>query len=105
MSFILIYSTYPTIEEAKKISNHLLDKKLIACVNYSTISSSYHRKGEIETAEEIVGLLKTKSNNREQVKEVITQLHSYETPCIIKIPVEANTWYEERIQEETNTSI
>jgi len=89
------------MEEAEKIAKHLLQQKMIACVNYFPIKSSYWRKWNIESSEEIVSLLKTKSNNWEKVKKEIETIHPYETPCIIKINVEANDKYESWIINET----
>jgi periplasmic divalent cation tolerance protein len=74
---------------------------MIACVNYFPIQSAYWRKWQIETGNEIVSLLKTKSSNREKVKKEIEDIHPYETPCIIKIALEANQAYEDWIHKET----
>ena len=60
MKFILIYTTHKNIKEAENICNPLLKEKLIACVNYFPITSSYHWKGEIVTASEITAILKTR---------------------------------------------
>lgn len=102
MKFILIYTTHKNIEEAEKISNPLLKKKLIACVNYFPITSSYHWKGEIVTASEITAILKTKIENWDKVRSYIESNHPYETPCIIKLAeVEANDSYASWIHSET----
>ena len=106
MKFILIYTTHKNLEEAEKITNTLLAKKLIACVNYFPITSSYHWKGGIVTASEITTILKTKIENWESVKIFIEANHPYETPCIIKLAeVEANDSYTSWIQDETKSTI
>ncbi len=103
MRFTLIYTTHKTIEEAQKITDYLLKEKLIACVNFSPITSQYRWKGKIETSHEVVALLKTRLGNWNKVKEYIEKNHPYETPCIIKLAeVEANDSYASWIQEETN---
>lgn len=89
------------MEEAEKISTHLLQEKMIACVNFFPIKSSYRWKGNIESSDEIVSLLKTKSENWEKVRDEIKKIHQYETPCIIKMSVEANDEYESWIKKET----
>lgn len=101
MSFILIYVTHENEEQAKKITSYLLQKKLIACANFFPISSSYWWKGKIEHANEIVTLLKTKKENWNKLKSEIEQIHPYQTPCIMKINVEANKEYEQWINNET----
>lgn len=100
MSFILIYVTHENQENAEKITNHLLKNKLIACANFFPINSSYWWKGKIQNSKEIVSLLKTKKENWEKVKQEIIKIHPYETPCIIKINVEANEDYESWISKE-----
>ena len=103
MKFILIYTTHKSIEEAQKITDYLLNKKLIACVNFFPITSQYRWKEKIETSNEVVAILKTRINNWEMVKELVETNHSYETPCVIKLAeVEANDSYASWIQEETN---
>ncbi len=102
MKFILIYTTHKNSEEAQKITNILLKEKLIACVNFFPITSQYRWKGEIETSNEIVAILKTRTENWNKVKEYIERSHAYETPCVIKLTeVEANDSYSSWIQQET----
>ncbi len=101
MGFIIIYLTHENKDEAKKITSHLLNKKLIACVNFMPIEACYWWQGKIDSANEIVSLLKTKTSNWEIVKKEIEDLHPYVTPCIIKIDVKANEEYEKWIEEET----
>jgi len=102
MTIILIYVTNKNGDEAKKIANHLLNKKLIACANFFPISSLYLWKGNINNENEIVSLFKTKEENWEKVKEEIKKLHPYDTPCILKINGEANEDYEKWINDEVD---
>ena len=101
MTFISIYVTHKNLEDAQKIASHLLQKKLIACANFFPITGSYCWKGKIENSEEIVSFLKTRKENWEKVKSEIKKIHPYETPCIMKINVEANEDYESWINDET----
>lgn len=102
MKFILIYTTHKTIGDAQKITDYLLHKKHIACVNFFPITSQYRWKGNIETSNEVLAILKTRIENWNTV-EYIQNNHPYETPCIIKLAeVEANDSYASWIQEETN---
>ena len=101
MAFIVIYVTHKDDESCQKIISHLLKKKLIACANMFPIQSSFWWKGKIEGANEVVSLLKTKRENWEKVMNEIKRLHSYDTPCIMKLSVEANEEYEQWITDET----
>ena len=102
MSFIIIYVTNENLTEAEKITNRLLEKKLIACGNHMPIKSAYWWQGKIENEDEYVTLLKTRKENWESVRDEIEKIHTYDTPCIIKIEVEANASYEQWINNETN---
>ncbi|MFA5796941.1 MAG: divalent-cation tolerance protein CutA [Candidatus Woesearchaeota archaeon] len=101
MAFIILYITHKNIREAKKIVNHLLEKKLIACANFFPIESSYWWNGKIENNKEIVSLIKTKKENWKKVESAVKKIHPYKTPCIMKLTVEANSDYELWISKET----
>jgi len=101
MVFIILYVTFPNIEEAKKVSKYLIEKRLIACANFIPINSMYRWDNKIQDENETVALLKTKIDNHKLVEKEIKNLHSYDCPCIIKLDVEANKEYEEWIQDET----
>lgn len=102
MGFIIIYITHANLQEAKKITSVLLDKKLIACANFFPIESSYWWKGEITSSEEFVSIVKTRKENWRAVKEEVEKLHPYDVPCIMKFEVEANRAYEDWIDKETD---
>lgn len=98
---ILIYITCKDKEEAKKISQHLLKKRLIACANMFPIRSSYWWKGEIEETKEFVIIAKTLEEKFLEILEEVKKIHSYEIPCILKIRVEeVNEEYLKWIKEE-----
>lgn len=100
MNFIIIYITHKNRKEAKKVAEALLRDRLIACVNYFPIESSYWWKGEIATSKEIVTLVKTKKENWVKVKKAVEAIHPYETPCIMKLDVESNASYAKWIEDE-----
>lgn len=81
---ILILSTFPNKETARKIGKGLLKQKLIACYNLTPVESAYWWKGKIEEANEILMIMKT-SKNFGEVEKFIIKHHSYETPEIISI--------------------
>lgn len=100
MKFILIYTTASDMKEAKKLANHLLSKKLVACVNFFNAQSAYLWHGKIENGKEIVLILKTKNSNWKKVKAEIEKIHSYDIHCIIKIDAEANDEFEKWVSSE-----
>lgn len=88
-NYSIIITTTSSIEEAKKLAHSLVENKLAACANIiPKIISVYNWKNQINEDEEYLLLIKTKEKNFEQVKEKIKELHSYELPEIIMIPVQ-----------------
>ena len=99
MAFILIYVTHENQNQAKKVVDHLIQKKLIECTNFLPITSCYWWQENIQNSDEVVPLLKTKKENWEKVKKKIKKIHPYDTPCIMKINVEINEEYENWINK------
>jgi len=100
MKNIFVYVTVPNRKVAEKISSHLLEKRLVACLNAFPVRSMYRWKGKIEKASEIVLVLKTIEKNYSKVKKEIEKLHPYSVPCIAKIKVEINSVYGKWIVSE-----
>jgi len=100
MNLILIYATFTNFKEAKKITDHLLKTKLIACANFLPIKNSYLWGKKIKNGKEIVAILKTKKQNWKKIKIEIAKLHSYKIPCIIKLDVESNDKFADWINSE-----
>lgn len=96
----LIYITCRDEKEAVKISKHLLNKKLIACSNMHPIRSMYRWHEKIQDEKEFAIIAKTKEKNYKKIKEEVKKLHSYDTPCILKIDAEANESYQKWVNEE-----
>lgn len=101
MGFIIIKITCPTIEEARKISTHLLKKKFISSANYFPIKSISCWTGKIQEVDEAIAFLKTRKENWEKARDEIKKIHPYKIPCIIKIDVEANKDYESWVKNKT----
>lgn len=99
---ILIYITCKDNEEARKISRHLLEKKLVACANIHPTESMYWWENKIQNDNEFVIIAKTKGENYEKVKQEVKKIHSYEVPCILKIDAEANEEYNSWINKEVS---
>ena len=88
MQYYLIYITTKDEEEARKIGKTLVEEKLAACVNIHPIKSIYWWEEEIMEESEIAMLVKTKAELVDEVIKRVKQLHSYEVPCIISLPIE-----------------
>ena len=92
---IIVYVTCKNKDEAKKIAKHLLDKKLIACANILDSDSLYNWKDKLRDEKESILLMKTKKEKFDEINKEISNMHSYDTPCILKIDVEANSKYKD----------
>jgi periplasmic divalent cation tolerance protein len=98
---ILLYVTHKNSSAARKVVDHLLAKKLIACANFFPIQSCYFWNGHKEKSKEIVTLLKTRKELWRAVEKEIKHIHPYDVPCIMKIDATANIEYEAWIEKET----
>ena len=101
MPVLIVYVTHPSKPEAVQLSMKLLQERLIACVNYFPIESTYWWEGAITHSEEIVTLYKTIPEKWDELQKVIQEHHKYSVPCIIKLAtVEANESYESWIASQ-----
>ncbi len=98
----LILSTCPE-KEAERLSEKLLEERLVACVNIMNgLVSKYWWKGRIETDKESLLLMKTKPSLVERVIEKIRGLHTYDVPEVIVLDIEqGNPDYLKWISEVT----
>lgn len=102
--YAIVTTTTDTEENAQSISQHLLQKKLVACIESIHIKSSYRWEGKIISADEIKLEMKTKASLFEHIEKEIHLLHTYEVPEIIMRPIEnANSAYLQWIEGETNS--
>lgn len=86
--FTLIYITTSDQEESARIGRRLVEERLAACVNIiPSIKSFYHWEGSLEEDEESVLIVKTTSELTQQIIKRVRELHSYDNPCIISIPI------------------
>ena len=100
--YCIITTTTDSKENADAITQQLLEKKLVACVQSTTIQSTYHWEGKITKSEEIRLQMKTKRSLFENIQTEIEYLHTYDVPEIIMVPIAgANPSYLQWIEEET----
>jgi periplasmic divalent cation tolerance protein len=97
---ILVYITCESESEAERISEHLLSKRLVACVNMFPIKSMFWWGGAIKSEEEVVVIAKTLEGRFDEVRGEIERIHSYEIPCILKMGVEASKEFREWVGGE-----
>ncbi len=87
---VVILSTAPP-DEAVAIARALVEDRLAACVQLAAIRSVYRWQGRIEDEPEELMLIKTRRHLANAVIARIRELHSYEVPEAVVIPVEAGS--------------
>ena len=86
--FIQVFTTTENEQEAQEIARALVEKRLAGCVQIiGPIKSIYWWKENIETAEEWLCIIKTKKRLFEKLEKSIREIHPYETPEILAIPI------------------
>jgi periplasmic divalent cation tolerance protein len=100
---VFVYTTWPSIVEAEQKGRELVEKRLAACVNILPgMISHYWWQGQLERAEEVVAIFKTRASLAEPLRQAIKDVHSYQTPSIVILPVEsADSEYYAWILKET----
>jgi len=87
-SLTLAYITCPGPDDARRIGRALVMERLAACVNIlPKMESFYWWEGKLENDQETVLIAKTPESSREALLERVLELHPYETPCILFVPV------------------
>ena len=85
---IVILCTCASEEEASKISTHLLEERLAACVSVFPVGRSYYWwKGAIESSAEHLLLIKSSESLFSAVEKAVRKIHSYEVPELLALQV------------------
>ena len=88
MEPIVIYCTVPTKKEATEIAKHLVAKKYAACVSIiDKVHSVFSWDGEMCEENELLLIIKTEKERFDRVKETINDMHSYNIPEVIALPI------------------
>ncbi|WP_321339649.1 divalent-cation tolerance protein CutA [Breoghania sp.] len=89
---VLVYSTFPDLESARKAASHLVRQRLAACVNMIPgMRSIYVWDGEVADDEEIVFLAKTMQSGAEAVMQAIAANHPYKEPALLVFPTQGGS--------------
>ena len=86
---LLVLSTFPDAGTAQRIGRHLVEEKCAACVNIlPAVESIYWWEGKVEEAKETLAFFKTTTDRFEALQSTLRQLHPYEVPEIIALPID-----------------
>ena len=88
MAQSLIYITTGSRDEALAIARELVESRLAACANVlAGTTSVYHWQGEVCEEGEVSLILKTRDDLVDRVVEKVRELHSYDCPCVVSLPI------------------
>jgi periplasmic divalent cation tolerance protein len=83
-----VTTTLPDRDTANRIGRRLVEERLAACAQVvGPVASVYWWQGEVETAGEWYCHLKTTASRVDALMDRLRQLHPYETPEIVALPV------------------
>jgi periplasmic divalent cation tolerance protein len=105
---VLVMITAADNEEARLIAKVLLEQKKAACVSITDgMNSSYWWKGELENATESLLMVKTQARLLDDVITTVKEIHSYDNPEIIALPVAGGSdsyfeWLDESLETEVD---
>jgi periplasmic divalent cation tolerance protein len=86
--YIQVVTTTEKKEDARKIAQTLVERRLAGCVQViGPVTSTYRWKGVIETAEEWMCIIKTRKDFYPELEKSIREVHPYEVPEILAVPV------------------
>ncbi len=85
---VVILITTSIGEEAERIANKLLTQRKAAYINIiPKVRSLFWWKGELDSADEAVLIVKTKASLVDQIVSLVKEAHSYEVPEVIALPL------------------
>src|ERR1700690_1540956 len=102
---IIVLTTAGSTEEARRLADGLVERRLAACVNIvKGVESIYRWKGKTEESQEWMLMIKTTAAAFERVLQTIKDLHSYELPECLKVSIEDGSpeylqWIEESVEK------
>lgn len=101
---VVVFSTAPDDATAARIAEALVERSLAACVNVVPgVRSVYRWKGEVQRDDEALLLIKTTRAGVAALKAALPEIHPYEVPELVVIPVGAGSeaylnWVRENVE-------
>lgn len=89
MTVVSVYAVFADAAEAEKIGRQMIEERRAACVNIlGPCHSIYRWEGAVESAIEVPAIFKTTDQQAEGLIARITEIHSYEVPCVASWPID-----------------
>jgi periplasmic divalent cation tolerance protein len=88
----VVLTTTASPEEARRLGRLLVQERFAACATLiPAVESIYRWQGAVETATETLLLIKTGADQLAALEARLHELHSYDTPEFLVLPVEAGS--------------
>jgi len=88
----IVLVTCASIAEARRIAQHVVERKLAACANIvPRVESIYRWKGKVERAKETLLMIKTTAARLRKLESEVKRLHSYDVPEFVAVPIVAGS--------------
>lgn len=88
----VVLVTAPDPEIARRIARQVLEARLVACVNLvPSIESHYWWQGRIESAQEVLMIMKTTTERLGDLKAAVLAAHPYDTAAFVVLPIESGS--------------
>jgi periplasmic divalent cation tolerance protein len=88
MEHLFVYMTAPDGETAGRIARVLVEERLAACANIlGSVASLYWWQDRMEEARETACILKTTGEAFAALEARVREIHPYETPCVVALPI------------------
>lgn len=85
---ILVYATFPSIEEAERIGGQLVEDGLAACVNILPgMVSIYVWQGQRHRDQECAMIIKSRASLADRIVETVRGLHPYDNPALVVLDI------------------
>jgi periplasmic divalent cation tolerance protein len=89
---IVVFITAANSEEAARLADMLLERRLAGCVQIlPEMESVYRWQGKIERQKEVLLIAKTTKSRFDELESKVRVIHSYETPEIVALPLAAGS--------------
>jgi periplasmic divalent cation tolerance protein len=101
-----ITTTTGAREDAERIAAELVSRRLAACVQVGgPIQSTFRWQDKMETTEEWICLVKTERGQIAAIERLLAELHPYEVPELIAVPIVAGgaaylKWMESELRQD-----
>lgn len=101
----VVLVTAPDAETGARVARTLLEDHLVACANLlPQVRSLYRWEGRVEDEPEVLLVLKTRSALVDALSERVREVHPYDVPEVIALPVTAgHAPYLKWVLEETTS--